>query len=156
MLLGVSLVVFVMVRAIPGDPAQILLGQQATEERVAEMRAEMGLDQPLPLQYVLYLGKALRGDLGVSIVTGRPVTTELLERFPATLELTFAAMFFAIIVGVPVGVIAAVKQYSLLDRITSVFALTGISMPIFWLALILAVIFSVNLNLLPFQGRTSV
>ncbi|HZY66594.1 MAG TPA: ABC transporter permease [Rubrobacteraceae bacterium] len=76
-LLGVSLVVFVMVRAIPGDPAQILLGQQATEERVAEMRAEMGLDQPLPLQYVLYLGKALRGDLGVSIVTGRPVTTEL-------------------------------------------------------------------------------
>ncbi len=78
MLLGVSLVVFVMVRAIPGDPAQILLGQQATEERVAEMRAEMGLDQPLPLQYVLYLGKALRGDLGVSIVTGRPVTTELL------------------------------------------------------------------------------
>lgn len=148
--------VFLMVRAIPGDPAQILLGQQATEERVAEMRAEMGLDEPIPVQYVRYLGQALQGDLGVSITTGRPVTTELLDRFPATLELTLAAMVFAIAVGVPVGVLAAVKQYSLIDRITSVFALTGISMPIFWLALILVVIFSVNLDLLPFQGRTEV
>ena len=147
---------FVMVRAIPGDPAQILLGQQATEERVAEMRAEMGLDQPLPIQYVRYLGQALQGDLGVSITTGRPVTTELLDRFPATLELTLAAMLFAIAVGVPVGVLAAVKQYSLIDRVTSLFALTGISMPIFWLALILVVIFSVNLDILPFQGRTEV
>jgi peptide/nickel transport system permease protein len=155
-LIGVSLVVFVMVRAIPGDPAQILLGQQATQERVAEMRAEMGLDQPVPVQYVRYLGNAVQGDLGISITTGRPVTTELLERFPATLELTLAAMVFAIAVGVPIGVLAAVKQYSLVDRITSVFALTGISMPIFWLALILVVIFSVNLNLLPFQGRTEV
>lgn len=155
-LLGVSLIVFLMVRAIPGDPAQILLGQQATEQRVAEMRVEMGLDQPIPIQYVRYLGNAFQGDLGVSITTGRPVTTELIERFPATLELTLAAMVFAIAVGVPVGVLAAVKQYSLLDRITSVFALTGISMPIFWLALILVVIFSVNLDLLPFQGRTEV
>ena len=155
-LLGVSLIVFLMVRAIPGDPAQILLGQQATEERVTEMRAEMGLDQPIPVQYVRYLGQALQGDLGVSITTGRPVTTELLDKFPATLELTLAAMVFAIAVGVPVGVLAAVKQYSLIDRITSVFALTGISMPIFWLALILVVIFSVNLDILPFQGRTEV
>jgi peptide/nickel transport system permease protein len=155
-LLGVSFVVFMMVRAIPGDPAQILLGQQATEERVAELRVEMGLDQPLPVQYALFLRDAATGDLGDSIVTGQPVTAELLGRFPATLELTLAAMLFALAVGIPAGVIAAVKQYSLLDKITSVIALTGISMPIFWLALILAVIFNVNLGLLPFGGRVDV
>jgi peptide/nickel transport system permease protein len=155
-LLGVSFVVFMMVRAIPGDPAQILLGQQATEERVAQLRVEMGLDQPLLVQYVLFLRDAAVGDLGDSIVTGQPVTAELLGRFPATLELTLAAMLFALAVGIPAGVIAAVKQYSLLDKITSVIALTGISMPIFWLALILAVIFNVNLGLLPFGGRVDV
>lgn len=145
-----------MVRAIPGDPAQILLGQQATPERVAELRAQLGLDQPLPVQYVVFLRDAITGDLGDSIVTGRPVVVELLERFPATLELTLAAMAFALMVGVPVGVVAAVKQYSWLDKISSVFALTGISMPIFWLALILAVIFNVQLGLLPFGGRVDV
>ncbi|MBA2440889.1 MAG: ABC transporter permease [Rubrobacter sp.] len=145
-----------MVRAIPGDPAQILLGQQATEERVAQLRVEMGLDQPLLVQYVLFLRDAAVGDLGDSIVTGQPVTAELLGRFPATLELTLTAMLFALAVGIPAGVIAAVKQYSLLDKITSVIALTGISMPIFWLALILAVIFNVNLGLLPFGGRVDV
>lgn len=148
--------VFCMVRAIPGDPAQILLGQQATPERVSELRAQLGLDQPLPVQYALFLRDALTGDLGDSIVTGRPVVVELLDRFPATLELTLAAMTFALMVGVPVGVVAAVKQYSWLDKISSVIALTGISMPIFWLALILAVIFNVQLGLLPFGGRVDV
>lgn len=155
-MLGVSLVVFFMVRAIPGDPAQILLGQQATPERVAELRAQLGLDQPLPVQYVVFLRDAITGDLGDSIVTGQPVVVELLERFPATLELTLAAMAFALMVGVPVGVLAAVKQYSWLDKVSSVIALTGISMPIFWLALILAVIFNVQLGLLPFGGRVDV
>jgi peptide/nickel transport system permease protein len=152
-LLGVSIVVFFMVRAIPGDPAQILLGQQATQEQVQELRERMGLDKPVIVQYGLFLKDAVRGDLGTSIVTGRPVTTELLVRFPATLELTAFAMFIAVLVGVPVGVISAVKQYSLLDKITSVLALTGISMPVFWLAMILIVIFTVNLQLLPFPGR---
>jgi peptide/nickel transport system permease protein len=152
-LLGVSIVVFLMVRAIPGDPAQILLGQTATQQQVHQLRVEMGLDKPVPIQYLLFLKDAVRGDLGNSIVTGRPVTTELLARFPATLELTVFAMFIAIIVGVPVGVISAVKQYSWLDKFTSVLALVGISMPIFWLAMILIVIFGVNLELLPFPGR---
>jgi peptide/nickel transport system permease protein len=152
-LLGVSIVVFLMVRAIPGDPAQILLGQTATQQQVHQLRVEMGLDKPVPIQYLLFLKDAVRGDLGNSIVTGRPVTAELLARFPATLELTVFAMFIAIIVGVPIGVIAAVKQYSLLDKATSVLALVGISMPIFWLAMILIVIFGVNLELLPFPGR---
>ena len=154
-LLGVSVVVFFMVRAIPGDPAQILLGQNATQEQVAQLRAQMGLDKPVIVQYLVFLKDALTGDLGDSIVTGRPVTTELLVRFPATLELTAFAMLIAVLVGVPVGVIAAVKQYSILDKVTSVLALTGISMPIFWLAMILVVIFTVELHLLPFPGRLS-
>jgi peptide/nickel transport system permease protein len=154
-LLGVSRVVFFMVRAIPGDPAQLLLGQQATQEQVQQVRQNMGLDKPVIVQYGIFLADALRGDLGQSIVTGRPVTTELLARFPATLELTAFAMLVAILVGVPVGVISAVKQYSWLDKFTSVLALTGISMPIFWLAMILIVIFFVNLGWLPFPGRLS-
>ena len=142
-----------MVRAIPGDPAQIMLGQTATKAQVAEVRNRLGLDEPLPVQYLVFLKDAVRGDLGDSIVTGRPVTAELLERLPATFELTAFAMLIAILVGVPVGVISAVRQYSLLDKIASVTALTGISMPIFWLAMILIVIFGVNLELLPFPGR---
>ena len=148
-----SIVVFFMVRAIPGDPAQLLLGQQATQEQVQQVRQNMGLDKPVIVQYGIFLADALRGDLGDSIVTGRPVTTELLVRFPATLELTAFAMLVAVLVGVPVGVISAVKQYSWLDKFTSVLALTGISMPIFWLAMILIVIFFVNLGWLPFPGR---
>jgi peptide/nickel transport system permease protein len=115
----------------------------------------MGLDKPVIVQYALFLRGAMTGDLGDSIVTGRPVITELLVRFPATLELTAFAMFVAIAVGVPVGVISAVRQYSLLDKITSVLALTGISMPIFWLAMVLILIFGVRLELLPFPGRLS-
>ncbi len=142
-----------MVRAIPGDPAQIMLGQTATQSQIQEIRNSMGLDEPIPVQYLIFVKDAVRGDLGDSIVTGRPVTSELLVRFPATLELTAFAMIIAILVGVPVGVISAVRQYSLLDKVASVTALTGISMPIFWLAMILIVIFGVNLELLPFPGR---
>jgi peptide/nickel transport system permease protein len=152
-LIGVSIVVFCMVRAIPGDPAQIMLGQTATKAQVAEVRNRLGLDEPLPVQYLVFVKDAVRGDLGDSIVTGRPVTAELLERLPATFELTAFAMLIAILVGVPVGVISAVRQYSVLDKVASTIALTGISMPIFWLAMILIVIFGVNLELLPFPGR---
>ncbi len=142
-----------MVRAIPGDPAQIMLGQTATKAQVAEVRDRLGLNEPLPVQYLVFLKDAARGDLGDSIVTGRPVVNELLVRLPATFELTAFAMLIAIFVGVPVGVISAVKQYSVLDKVASTTALAGISMPIFWLAMILIVIFGVNLELLPFPGR---
>ncbi|HEV2094295.1 MAG TPA: ABC transporter permease [Rubrobacter sp.] len=152
-LLGVSVIVFVMVRAIPGDPAQILLGQAATPGQVADVRERLGLDQPLPIQYLVFIKGALTGDLGDSLVVGQPVTTVLLDRFPATLELTLAALLFAVAVGVPVGVIAAVRQYSLVDKITSVVALSGVSMPVFWLALVLVVVFTVRLDWLPFPGR---
>ena len=130
-----------------------MLGQTATKAQVAEVRNRLGLDEPLPVQYLVFLKDAARGDLGDSIVTGRPVVSELLERLPATFELVAFAMLIAILVGVPVGVISAVRQYSLLDKVASVTALTGISMPIFWLAMILIVIFGVNLELLPFPGR---
>ena len=142
-----------MVRAIPGDPAQILLGQAATPGQVADVRERLGLDEPLPIQYLVFIKGALTGDLGDSLVVGQPVTAVLLERFPATLELTLAALLFAVAVGVPVGVIAAVRQYSLLDKITSVVALTGVSMPVFWLALVLVVVFTVRVDWLPFPGR---
>ena len=154
-LIGVSIIVFVMVRAIPGNPAQILLGQAATPDQVAEVRARLGLDKPLFTQYLLFLRGALTGDLGDSLTLGQPVTTVLLDRFPATLELTLAALLFAVVVGVPIGVIAAVRQYSLLDKVTSVIALAGVSMPVFWLALVLVVIFTVQLDWLPFPGRVS-
>ncbi|ABG05350.1 binding-protein-dependent transport systems inner membrane component [Rubrobacter xylanophilus DSM 9941] len=150
-----SVIVFFMVRAIPGDPAQILLGQQATPEQVERLRERLGLNEDPLTQYVIFLRDALTGDLGESIVTGRPVTVELLDRFPATLELTLAALLFAVAVGIPVGVLAAVRQYSWIDRLTSVVALTGVSMPIFWLALVLVVVFTVRLDLLPFPGRLS-
>lgn len=152
-LLGVSILVFFMVRAIPGDPAQILLGQNATEAQTEALRTKMGLDEPQIVQYLSFLGDAVTGDLGKSITTGRPVTTELGIRLPATAELAIFAMIVAVAVGVPVGVISAVKQYSLLDKIISVLALTGISMPIFWLAMVLVVIFAVNLQIFPFPGR---
>ena len=154
-LFGVSLVVFFMVRAIPGDPAQILLGQQATPERVAQVREQLGLNQPVPIQYLLFLKGAVTGNLGDSITLGQPVTSVLIDRLPATAELALAALIFAVGIGIPVGVIAAVRQYSWIDRLTSVIALTGVSMPIFWLALVLVVIFTVNLGWLPFPGRLS-
>jgi peptide/nickel transport system permease protein len=152
-LFGVSVIVFVMVRAIPGDPAQTLLGQTATPDQVAEVRNRLGLDEPIFIQYLLFIGGAVTGDLGNSLAFGQPVTSVLLDRFPATLELTLAALLFAVIVGVPVGVIAAVKQYSLVDKITSVIALAGVSMPVFWLALVLVVVFTVQIDILPFPGR---
>ncbi|MDH6523313.1 peptide/nickel transport system permease protein [Streptomyces sp. SAI-135] len=154
-LFGVSLIAFWMIHAIPGDPAQILLGQTASPDQVARLRASMGLDQSLFVQYGDFLSHAVRGDFGVSIAAGRPVVTELLERLPATLELTACAMIVAIVVGVPVGVISAVRKYSLLDRVLSGVTLAGVSMPIFWLAMILIVFFAADLDLLPFPGRLS-
>ena len=148
-LVGVSLLVFSFVHLIPGDPALTMLGERATPEKVAEVRARLGLDRPLWEQYVLYVRKILRGDLGVSIVRGDPVATDLWRRFPATVELAGAAMVLATVVGIPAGMLCAVRRNSLLDSLARVGALTGVSMPIFWLGLVLAWIFGVQLGLLP-------
>jgi peptide/nickel transport system permease protein len=148
-LLGVSVLVFSFIHHIPGDPALTMLGERATPEKVAEVRARLGLDRPIWQQYILYIGKALQGDLGVSIVRGDPVASDLLRRFPATVELAMAAIVVAIAVGIPIGVASAVWRNSLLDSLARLGALTGVSMPIFWLGLVLAWFFGVQLRVLP-------
>ena len=148
-LLGVSVLVFSFVHLIPGDPALTMLGERATPEKVTEVRARLGLDRPLWEQYLLYVRKVVHGDLGVSIVRGDPVATDLWRRFPATVELAGAAMILATVIGVPLGVVCAVRRNSLIDSLARVGALTGVSMPIFWLGLVLAWIFGVQLGLLP-------
>jgi peptide/nickel transport system permease protein len=148
-LLGVSVLVFSFIHLIPGDPALTMLGERATPEKVAEVRARLGLDRPIWQQYLLYVGNALHGDLGVSIVRGDPVASDLLRRFPATVELAVAAIALAIALGIPIGVASAVWRNSLLDSLARLGALTGVSMPIFWLGLVLAWFFGVQLRILP-------
>ena len=154
-LLGVSVLVFSFIHLIPGDPALTMLGERATPEKVAEVRARLGLDRPIWQQYILYIGNALQGDLGVSIVRGDPVVSDLLRRFPATVELAVAAIVVAIALGIPIGVASAVWRNSLLDSLARLGALTGVSMPIFWLGLVLAWFFGVQLRILPTGFRLS-
>jgi peptide/nickel transport system permease protein len=148
-LVGISIIVFSFIHLIPGDPAVTMLGERATPERVAEIRAQLGLDRPLTTQYLIYVGKILRGDLGASILRGDPVLLDLVRRFPATVELATSAILIAIVVGVPMGIIAAVWRNSLFDGFSRMVALTGVSMPIFWLGLMLAWFFGVVLGWLP-------
>jgi peptide/nickel transport system permease protein len=152
-LLGVSILVFGFVHLIPGDPAVTMLGERATPEKVAEVRARLGLDRPIHEQYLLYLRKVLRGDLGVSIVRGDPVLTDLLRRFPATVELAVASMVLAALVGIPIGIVSAVWRKSVIDSMSRILALTGVSMPIFWLGVMLAWVFAVELRWLPTGSR---
>jgi peptide/nickel transport system permease protein len=126
-----------------------MLGERATPERVKEVRAQLGLDQPLYAQYLIYAGKILRGDLGVSILRGDPVLRDLLRRFPATIELAVTAILIAILVGIPAGIVSAVWRNSVFDGCSRILALTGVSMPIFWLGLMLAWVFGVILGWLP-------
>jgi peptide/nickel transport system permease protein len=155
-LLGLSILVFLWVRNLPGGPAQALLGERATEETVAQIERQYGLDQPLPVQYWRYLKNTARGEFGESTRTRRPVTTEFRERLPATIELAVAAGLFALIFGVPLGFIAAKRYQGVLDHTSLVVSLVGISTPIFFLALILKYVFAVKLGWLPSVGRISV
>lgn len=148
-LAGISLIVFSFIHLIPGDPAVTMLGERATPERVAEIRAQLGLDKPLSTQYAIYIGKILQGDLGASILRGDPVLRDLVRRFPATVELAISAILIAISVGVPMGIISAVWRNSLFDGASRLIALAGVSMPIFWLGLMLAWFFGVVLGWLP-------
>jgi peptide/nickel transport system permease protein len=152
-LLGVSLLVFSFIHMIPGDPALTMLGERATPEKVAEVRQRLGLDRPIYEQYLIYLGKIVRGDLGVSIVRGDPVATDLLRRFPATVELAVAAIMLALTLGVPIGIVSAVWRNSPVDSLSRVWALVGVSMPIFWLGVMLAWVFGVWLRWFPIGFR---
>jgi len=155
-MLAVSLLVFAILHVAPGDPAALLAGEDARPEDVATVRAKYGLDQPLYVQYGVWLGNVLRGDLGRSIVTRRPVLNEITSRLPSTVELAIASLLIAVIVGMAAGVISATRQYSLLDYATMVLALGGISVPIFWLGLMLIFIFAVELRWFPTGGTGSI
>jgi len=152
-LLGLSVILFAFIHLLPGDPATAILGQHATPERVATMRAYLGLDDPLWQQYLGYLGNMLRGDFGASVVNNQPVLREFLVRFPATIELTVAAMIFAAGVGIPLGRFAARHVQGWSDGMVTIVSLLGISIPVFVLGLTLQYIFAVQLNVLPASGR---
>ena len=156
-LLCVSFIVFASVRMVPGDPAQLMLGERATEESLARLREQLGLNRPFMVQYFAYLGRILtEGSLGDSIVTNNPVLSEIAQKFPATIELALAAMLIALLVGVSIGILAAVYRNSWLDNLSMVGALTGVSMPIFWLGLLLMTVFSAYLGWVPLSGRMSI
>lgn len=151
--LGVTLIAFALIHLAPGDPVRTMLGQHATQQEIDEIRVKYGLDQPLYVQYFIWLGDVLQGDLGRSILTREYVTTEIGARFPNTIELAIAAMMFATVIGVLAGVISATKQYSIADYSMMGVALFGISMPVFWLGIMLMMIFGVFLGWLPIGGR---
>jgi peptide/nickel transport system permease protein len=156
-LVGLSILVFLWIRALPGSPAEALLGERATPEAVAQIREQYGLNEPLPVQYWHYLVETVgHQNLGTSITTFRPVTFEIGHRFPATVELALAAMVFAILFGVPLGFLAAKKYGSVFDHASLVASLIGISIPIFFLGLILKYVFAVRLGWLPSIGREDV
>jgi peptide/nickel transport system permease protein len=151
-MLGVSLLVFLILRLTPGDPAFVLGGANATEAQLHNIRVAYHLDDPVLVQYGRYIAQAVQGDLGVSLRTHRPVVSELADRLPASLELAATAFAIALIVGVVLGVISARYQYSLLDNVAMVLALCGISIPIFWLGILLILLLSVQLGWLPTGG----
>ena len=154
-LLGISVLVFLMIQLIPGDPAEMMLGERASESALAELRERLGLDQPIYVQYGRFMGRLLQGDLGRALRTNEKITTEIFERFPATVELSLAAILIATALGMFAGIISATRQYSIFDYVSMVVSLIGVSMPIFWLGLVLMIIFSVNLGLVPLSGRLS-
>ena len=155
-LIGVTLLVFTISHAIPGDPARMMAGQKASREAVENLRHSLGLDRPLAEQYVRYLWGLFRGDLGISIRNQRPVLEDLRDFFPATLELTLSSMVLCIGIGLPLGIFSAVKRNRIADHISRVFSVFGVSMPVFWLGLMLLLLFYRNLGWLPGSGRLDV
>lgn len=155
-MIGVSIIVFCLLRVFAPDPAPIVLGQHATQESIDAWREANGLNEPIVTQYFTYVKNALHGDLGYSYYTKTPVAKEIGSRFPATIELAVAAIIFASIVGITLGVIAAVKKNSIFDAAGTLFALIGVSIPIFWLGIMLIMFFSGYLHLLPSGGRINV
>jgi len=154
-LAGVSIIIFMVLHLAPGDPAEIMLGSQATQQDLARLRADLGLDEPLYVQYVRWIGLVARGDLGRSIWMKRPVLAEVLGRFQATLILTGAALLLSTVGGVALGIASATRPNSLLDRLSAVASLFGASMPVFWLGIVLMVIFALWLGWLPASGMLS-
>lgn len=155
-IIGVAFVVFTLLYMTPGDPAKMVLGDLATDEAIQSFRESEGLNDPFLMQFGKYLYKAVfKGDIGRSYITRSPVMGEIMQAFPATLKLSFFAVIIAICVGIPCGIISAIKQYSIFDTITMILAMVGLSMPVFWLGLLLILLFSVHLGWLPSSGFDS-
>lgn len=162
-MLGISLITFIFVRLIPGDPALVMLGERATPEAVTAIREQLGLNkpwffnlaQPLDAQYPKYMWALLQGDFGTGLKSNIPVADELVRRFPATIELTFSALAFALLFGLPAGVIAALRRNSIWDNLATTVSLVGVSMPVFWLGLLLSYFFAAELGWLPPSSRLS-
>ena len=152
-LLGVATLVFSLIHFIPGDPAQAMLGEGAAPEDIAQLRQRLGLDRPIPVQYGSFLKGLLQGDLGVSLRNDQPVTQQILERMPATAELAFASMFIAVLIALPLGIVAAVWRGTWIDFSAMTLSLVGISVPNFWLGPLMAIVFAVELGWLPVGGR---
>ena len=156
-LLGVTLAAFMLIRLIPGDPIEIMVGERRLDPAAhAALMAQLGLDQPLPLQYLRYVGQLLQGDLGQSLVTREPVAAELAALFPATIELAGAALLLALCIGLPLGMAAALKRGSWFDQFVMALATIGHSMPVFWWGLVLIMFFSVGLEWTPVSGRVGI
>ncbi|PHV12203.1 ABC transporter permease subunit [Chitinimonas sp. BJB300] len=155
--IGITLVAFALIRMIPGDPIEVMVGERRLDpEMHAAAMKRLGLDQPLHVQYLTYLSKLTEGDLGMSLVTREPVTKEFLTLFPATVELAICALIFAVLLGLPAGMIAGLKRGSVFDHGVMGVAMTGYSMPIFWWGLILIMFFSVQLGITPVSGRIAI
>lgn len=151
-LFGVTFIVFFILSLTPGNPAAMILGEGATAENIAALEEEMGLNDPLLLRYARFIGRAVQGDLGTSYRNALPVMPMVLERFPATCLLAVASIFIALLIGIPTGILSAKRQYTALDYSMTVLALIGVSMPVFWLGLLLVMIFSLKLGWLPSQN----
>jgi peptide/nickel transport system permease protein len=152
-ILGVTLIVFFLSHIVPGDPARLAAGPQARQEQVESVRREYGLDKPVVEQYLIYMKNLFRGDLGKSLQSRRPVMEDLVDYFPATLELTLVAILIAFLGGIGLGIISAVRKNSFGDHIARILSLIGVSMPVFWLGIVLVLIFYRGLGWLPFGGR---
>lgn len=152
----VSVIVFFLIRLTPGDPAVAMLGEEATPQMIAVLRKEFGLDQPIPVQYAIWLGRVVRGDLGNSTRSHQPVLEAILERLPATVELTFFSLVISLIIAIPTGIISATRRSSAADLVVTTLALLGVSMPSFFLAILLIFVFSLNLRWLPPIGFTPI
>ncbi|MBC7473164.1 MAG: ABC transporter permease [Candidatus Sericytochromatia bacterium] len=151
-LLGIFTISFALLYIVPGDPVSTIVGQHADPETIKAIREKMGLDKPIPVQYAMYLGKVVHGDLGRSEVRNEDVTPAIIERFPATIELTIASILIAVIFGIPIGIISAMKPYSFWDRFFMVFAIAGVSSPNFWIGQILILVLAYQLKILPDGG----
>ena len=150
---GVSVLVFFLLRLAPGDPVSLLLVESASPEQVAEAKAKWGLDQPIPVQYAVFLGRALRGDLGDSLFFQQPAIEVLMERMPATLQLSAAALLFSLSVAIPIGLLSALKRDSFWDYLGTGLAMLGQAIPPYWLGIMLILVFSVSLGWFPTSGR---